>query len=158
MVVLLLACGEDFSDDRAASELQFEEYIADAGIADSYKLESGVYFIPRVEGEGKMPESGDEIIIEYRVYTLDSMYIQDNESTTPKQEFTLNGSVLNNQTIPYGMEGLHEGLALMKEGAQATMIVPFDLAFAHYQVNNLPRFMNYRLEVKLINIKENLFE
>lgn len=156
--VLLFACGENFDDDREASKLKFDEYIKEAGIAESYMLESGMYFIPRSEGSGVMPEAGDEVVIEYRVYTLDSTYIQDNEATAFKYAFTLYGTDINSQTIPYGMQGLHEGLELMKGGSVATMIIPNDLAFAHREVNNLPRFINYRLEVTLLSVNEQIFE
>ncbi|MFB6317358.1 FKBP-type peptidyl-prolyl cis-trans isomerase [Saccharicrinis sp. FJH54] len=161
LVVTLISCGTDYSAEKADSEMQFDEYIKAAGIPESDKLESGLYLIPREEGDGKMPESGDKVIIEYRVYTLDSMYIQDNELSANKFEFTLYGSnelASSNYSIPYGMVGLHEGLTHMKEGGKATMIIPFNLAFNQYVVDNLPRYMNFRVEVQLINISEVIFE
>ena len=157
LVVTLISCGTDYSDQKADSEFQFEQYITNSGIQDSFKLESGLYFISREEGDGKMPESGDNVLIEYRVYTLDSTYIVDNEVSTNKYQFTLYSSTVlssSNYSIPYGMVGLHEGLTYMKEGGKATMIIPFDLAFNQYVVDNLPRFMNFRVEVNLINITE----
>ncbi|MFB6340718.1 FKBP-type peptidyl-prolyl cis-trans isomerase [Saccharicrinis sp. FJH62] len=155
LVVTLISCGTDYSAEKADSEMQFDEYIKDAGIPDSDRLESGLYFISKEEGDGKMPVSGDEVLIEYRVYTLDSTYIQDNEASADKYQFTLYGSSeLSSYAIPYGMVGLHEGLTHMREGGKATMIIPNDLAFAHRVVDNLPRFMNFRMEVNLINITE----
>ena len=159
LVITLISCGTDYSGEKADSELQFQEYIAEAGIPDSFRLESGLYFIPREEGDGRTPKSGDDVLIEYRVYTLDSMYLQDNESSIYKYGFTLYGSTeLSSYSIPEGMVGLHEGLTHMREGGKATMIIPNDLAFAHRVVDNLPRYMNFRVEVHLINVTEVLFE
>lgn len=159
LVVALVACGEDYSDEKKAAQVEFDNYISKAGIDESFKLESGIYLISHINGDGDFPNVGDELVISYSIYNLDSILIAENLDRTNKQSIPLmDNSLLSGFSLPYAIRGLHEGLLKMREGETATIIIPFSLALEHRTEAGIPRFSSFRYEVKLINIDETVFE
>lgn len=158
-IIVLASCGEDFSDERDKARLDFENYVLNAGIHDSLMKESGVYYIKRIEGDGKIPTSGDEVLIEYTVYSIDSTFAGSNTTVINKTPFPLfDNNYLTSNVIPFGMRGMHEALSYMREGEVATVLVPFEQAFEHREVSGFPRFSSWRIELKLILFYENIPE
>ena len=161
LVVALVACGEDYSDEKKAAQLEFDDYISQLGIDESFHLESGVYLIPRVDGTGALPKAGDELVVSFSIYELDSTFVTSNINVTNKQEIILmDNSFLTGYELPIAVRGLHEGLLKMREGETATLIIPFSLALEHRKSSTygLPRFSSLRYELTLINIDETVFE
>ena len=161
--LLLISCGEDFSDDEAAARIEFENYIAKIGLDDSLKKESGVYVVIDEEGGETVPQAGDDVLISYTCYNINNdtiEYFYSNKELEAKAYFTLfdNGVIGSTTLTPIGALGLHEGLLSVHEGGKAHIYVPFEQAYQHREYQGLPRFTSFVFEVELISVRETVSE
>ena len=78
------------------------------------------------EGEGKRPTVDSEITVNQRILLIDGTIIKDTYKTGELDTFCLNE----------GIEGLKEGIPLMKCGARYKFFVPPDLAWGKRGAGN----------------------
>lgn len=96
--------------------------------------ESGLIYISKKEGTGAQAAAGDKVRVHYEGRLINGTYFDTSVEEVAKEqglynpqrpyepfEFTLG----QGQVIP----GWDEGLAMMKEGGKATLIIPSDLAY-----------------------------
>jgi FKBP-type peptidyl-prolyl cis-trans isomerase len=160
-VVILSSCATDYSEDRERAQLEFDNYILNNAIDDSFKLESGsgVYVIPISNGRGNLPKAGESVSIRYSVWYIDSTFIFDNYTNINSTSITLfDQNTLSQYVFPVSMPGLHEGLMNIREGGKATILVPSKQAFDHRKVAGVDRFSSYIIRVEVTNLQENIFE
>lgn len=82
---------------------------------------SGLIYIPVLEGSGEQAKSGDKVSVHYRGMLLDGTEFDSSVGRGVPFEFTLG----QGQVIP----GWDEGIAMMKEGGKAQLIIPSNLAY-----------------------------
>jgi FKBP-type peptidyl-prolyl cis-trans isomerase len=98
-----------------------DNFIAATNMEDMLETDSGLYFKRTSdEGSGDVPAPGTSVRIKYS-----AKYLGGNLFKETGDDETL-GFVVGNSTV---IEGLQEGVQLMKEGETATIIVPSYLAF-----------------------------
>jgi hypothetical protein len=110
-------------------------YVKDNGITADQKTENGIYYIEKVKGTGLTPKKDDYVVINYT-----GRYIEDNRIHETSYD-SLKGEWVNADTYKYfvygplkfeygfSIAGINEGLALMKEGGKAQLLIPSDKAF-----------------------------
>jgi len=108
-------------------------------------LESGLYFVNIRDGKGKKPEMGDVLTINFKVMLMDGTVLYDSWQEEPVQ-------------FEYGKrfdtQGLVEGVAMMKEGQMAHLIVPSSIAFGEYGRQGLIEpYSTLLYDVELLDIK-----
>lgn len=81
---------------------------------------SGLWYLIKIEGDGKYLKDNDRITIDYKCELLDGTVCYSSENLGPKQV------ILGKTDIE---PGLNEGLRLLKPGAEALFILPPFLAF-----------------------------
>ncbi|MEX0773974.1 MAG: FKBP-type peptidyl-prolyl cis-trans isomerase [Balneolales bacterium] len=115
----------DLIELKTEEEIYAEEvdsiksYIEDNNLeAEDYP--NGLYHILVEEGDGETPNRGSQIEFHYTRKYLDGTVIETSEEDEPVQ-----ASFGNNQMV----EGLENGILLMKEGEKAELIMPSKLAF-----------------------------
>jgi peptidylprolyl isomerase len=123
-----------------------------APTAEPYVLEgaettdSGLQYLELVEGEGRSPEKGDLITMSF------------SGSLPDGTEFANTSTQGEPVTAVYGREqllpGWEEGLALMKAGGKARMVLPPDLAFGAQGYGIIPPNSQIILEVELLTVEE----
>lgn len=149
----VLSCSHD--DDEKLREREqrlLEQYLNDNNITQEPR-ESGLYYLEREEGDGPAPQEGNYIIMEYRVRLITGRVIE----TTDEEEAKEND--LYNPDMVYGsykfnisntpLEGVREGLSLMKEGGEARLIIPSELAYGAQGTGNVPPFSTLIFDIKL---------
>jgi FKBP-type peptidyl-prolyl cis-trans isomerase FkpA len=101
----------------ASSVAFFDEFMAANPTA--IKTPSGLVYLPTVEGTGKTPEPTNTVEVHYHGQLTDGKVF---DSSVDRGETI---------TFPLGnvIKGWQEGLAMMKEGGKATLVVPADLAY-----------------------------
>lgn len=107
---------------------------------------SGLYYIETQEGEGDYyPQEGDIVQVHYTGKLLNGEVFDSSEGGNPIQ-FTLGIG----QVIP----GWDEGIALMKRGGKATLIIPSDLAYgtSGSSSGSIPPYSTLVFEVELVSI------
>ncbi len=90
------------------------------------ETDSGLQYSVIDEGDGESPTIDSEITVNQRILLLDGTVIKDTYKTGEMDTFPLNE----------GIEGLQEGILLMKYGARYKFFVPPDLAWGKRGAGN----------------------
>jgi FKBP-type peptidyl-prolyl cis-trans isomerase len=137
--VLALAVSGCVTNDWAEKEQKEKDlisaYVKEHGITEDQKTQNGIYFIEEVHGTGLAPKKNDYVVINYT-----GRYIADNRIHETSYD-SLKGEWDNADAYKYfvygplkfeygfSIAGINEGLALMKEGGKAQLLIPSDKAF-----------------------------
>jgi len=104
------------SDIEVIQRDSIEAYVK-AKYATYNKLASGLFFVDSIPGTGRMPNNIDYVTVDYSRKYLNNSVIKSGLGVS----FFLNQG--------QAVQGLEEGIRLMKEGGSAIMIMPSSLAF-----------------------------
>ncbi|MBN2527057.1 MAG: FKBP-type peptidyl-prolyl cis-trans isomerase [Deltaproteobacteria bacterium] len=103
--------------NRKMSEDFFEKNKNKTGVIT---LQSGLqYSIITESTEGGAPQMADEVVVDQRIRLVDGTVVRDTFLEREKDRFFVHET----------MEGLQEGLLLMREGARFRFFIPWDLAW-----------------------------
>jgi|AntAceMinimDraft_8_1070364.scaffolds.fasta_scaffold92663_2 FKBP-type peptidyl-prolyl cis-trans isomerase len=80
---------------------------------------SGLQYNVREEGTGKSPDEWSTVEVNQRILLVDGTVIKD----------TYHGVEMDRFSLEEAIDGLKEGLSLMKEGGKTRFVVPPDLAW-----------------------------
>jgi FKBP-type peptidyl-prolyl cis-trans isomerase FkpA len=138
ITALFNSCKSDFE-----KELELLQTYLDKNNIDTEPTKSGLYYIEKVQGTGDFPEVTDVVKVHYegRLLSNDEIFDSSYERGEPA-EFTLG------QLIP----GWIEGISYMKEGGEATLIIPSDLAYGQYGSGSIPGYSTLIFEIELLEI------
>ena len=108
---------------------------------------SGLYFVETVEGSGKQAVAGKKVKVHYTGTLLNGTKFDSSLDRGQPFEFTLGqGQVIR---------GWDEGVALMKEGGKATLIIPSDLGYGPRGAGaSIPPNATLVFEVELLEVVE----
>ncbi|MEN9523522.1 MAG: hypothetical protein RL065_1899 [Bacteroidota bacterium] len=127
-----------------------QSYIAEKGLKDVKKTESGLYYIITKGGAGENIENGKTAVMNYTGRTLDGKIFDSNI----EKEF--------NHVQPFkfklgqGMviRGWDEGVALLNKGAKATFIVPSTLGYGPQAIGDkIPANSCLTFDVELVGVE-----
>lgn len=130
----LQAAQEAESEELRLKEAQDRQQYLEENNITTAPTASGLIFISQTEGSGKQAKSGSTVKVNYSGKLLDGTYFDTSIEELAKEvglynenrpyepiEFVLG----QGQVIP----GWEEGLAMMKEGGKAQLIIPSELAY-----------------------------
>ena len=107
---------------------------------------SGLYYIETLAGTGEQAVKGDVVSVHYTGTLLDGTKFDSSIDRGEPFEFTLGAGRV--------IKGWDEGIALMKEGGKATLIIPSDLAYGNRAVGGVIKANSTLVfEVELVEIK-----
>ncbi|MBE9512233.1 MAG: FKBP-type peptidyl-prolyl cis-trans isomerase [Bacteroidetes bacterium] len=100
--------------------------------------ESGLYYIETKEGDGHQPAEGDSVVINYIGTYLTGGVFDTNIDSVARANMIWNqyaiyspfGFIIGNPNI---LSGWNEGITYMKEGGEATLLLPSSIAFHNYE-------------------------
>jgi len=139
-----------------AEELQKEQAkISEAGKISKYirdnkinvaPSESGLYYIETLAGTGMKAEAGKSVKVHYTLYNIEGKKLQSSKDMDKPFEFVLGqGQVI---------KGWDEGIAYMKAGGKATLLVPSVIAYgANQRGADIPPYSPLVFEVELLEVK-----
>jgi len=120
-------------------------YIEDNQI-NAEPTESGLYYVEELAGKGKQPKAGDSVVVHYTGKLLDGQVFD--SSVMRDEPFTF--PLGQGRVIP----GWDEGIALMKVGGKAQLIIPSNLAYGEMGAGGaIPPFATLIFEVELLEVK-----
>lgn len=157
LVVSLASCSEKKHRRKTAEEVsQLQFYIEEATKLDTnynhiYKTETEMYYIYSDSGKGFYPVAGDMVSVRYTCYYLDSVLINNNLLNPNPMQFTLWSNV-SSSSFPLDISGLHEGIALMRNGGKATFLIPSTLAYGGNGKYDVPGYTTLRFEVEITDL------
>jgi len=122
-----------------------EEFIA--GFMDcndeAIKTDSGLVYYSMKEGEGAQPTLKNSVEVHYHGTLIDGTVFDSSVDRGQTISFPLGGVI----------QGWQEGLALMKEGGKATLIIPSDLAYGDAgSGDTIPPGATLKFEVELFKV------
>ena len=107
---------------------------------------SGLYFISEKKGTGKAAEAGKTVKVHYTGMFLDGTKFDSSVDRGEPFEFQLGvGNVIR---------GWDEGVAMMKEGGKAKLLIPSSLAYGPQDNGPIPGFSTLMFEVELIEVDD----
>ncbi|NLA25428.1 MAG: FKBP-type peptidyl-prolyl cis-trans isomerase [Bacteroidales bacterium] len=120
-----------------------QEYLERTGI-EVAPQESGLYYIELEKGSGKQAARGKTVSVHYTGTFIDGRLFDTSLDRRPFQ-FTIGlGQVI---------EGWEEGIALMKEGEKARLIIPSKLAYGSISRGEILPYSTLIFDVELISVK-----
>jgi len=111
---------------------------------DAVKTDSGIVYLPMVEGTGESPKIENTVEVHYHGQLTDGT--------------VFDSSVQRGQTISFPLgnviKGWQEGLQMMKEGGKATLVIPSDLAYGDAgSGETIPPGATLKFEVELFKVQ-----
>ena len=157
LVLIYTGCEQELTDSplKAYESSVLETYLESEGI-DVEPTESGLYYIEEVEGKGRTPEPGDYVQINYSLYT-----IGENQLIYSTVQKIAERWGIYDDRILYGpnkivrkdiVQGMDEGLGLMKEGGKASLIFSSDLGYGSEPRDFISPYTSLRIDVELIEV------
>lgn len=124
---------------------KLNEYIKQKNIRIA-PLASGLYFLETKKGTGKQPTPGSIVQVHYTGKLLDGLIFDSSYDRNKPFDFTLGkGRVI---------KGWDEGVAQMREGSEATLIIPSNLAYGERgSGEKIPPYSTLIFEIKVISVK-----
>lgn len=143
-----------------AQEEQYNEYIAQARAAEDSLMQnyiaknkikvaptaSGLYFISKKAGKGVQATAGKKVSVHYVGKLLDGTEFDNSVKRGEPIEFVLG----QGQVIP----GWDEGIAMMKEGEKAVLLIPSKLAYGERGNQAIPPCAPLVFDVELVKVGE----
>lgn len=110
---------------------------------DAVKTDSGLVYYSMTEGEGKQPTVTDSVEVHYHGTLTDGTVFDSSVDRGQTISFPLGGVI----------KGWQEGLAMMKEGGKATLVIPSDLAYGDAgSGDTIPPGATLKFEVELFKV------
>lgn len=130
---------------KAAEDSITTQYIADNKIKVA-PTASGLYYIQKVAGKGAQAENGKKVSVHYTGRLLDGTVFDSSIERGEPIEFVLG----EGRVIP----GWEEGIAKMKEGGKATLLIPSNLAYGERGNQVIPPCSPLVFDVELVKVGE----
>ncbi|MBE9512232.1 MAG: FKBP-type peptidyl-prolyl cis-trans isomerase [Bacteroidetes bacterium] len=130
--------------DPAEEEVKLlNQYLADNQITEEPKA-SGLYYIESETGTGLQPQQGDTVSVHYTGKLIDGTIFDTSVGGSPFS-FTLGTG--------YVIPGWDEGIAYMKEGGKAILIIPSILGYGSSGIGSIPPYSTLIFDVELVDVK-----
>ena len=130
---------------RAAEDSTMREYIAKNKIKVA-PTASGLYFISKKAGKGAQAVAGQKVAVHYTGKLLDGTKFDSSYDRNEPIEFRLG----QGQVIP----GWDEGIAMMREGEKAVLLIPSKLAYGERGNQVIPPCAPLVFDVELVKVGE----
>jgi len=168
LVLTVTACKEEDNSDtmRAQEQRLFDLYMGSTfGDTIAPPTEDGLFYITVSEGTGESPEVGDWVWVNYVGYTIPGDKVVDTYLENVVYDNNLLKTSTGGDTIglfgPFKMQvgahvdGLTEGLTLMKTGGKAIMCFTSDLGFGSKTASllkSISAYQSLRYDVELLEV------
>lgn len=107
-------------------------------------LPSGLVYIETSAGSGAQPQAGERVKVHYTGTLLDGTKFDSSVDRGEPFEFVLGqGQVI---------QGWDEGIALMKEGGKARLVIPSAIGYGSRDMGQIPPYSTLVFEVELIEV------
>ena len=129
--------------DRVKEEgAEFIEGFLDCN-EEAIKTESGLVYYEMKEGDGAQPTTANTVEVHYHGTLTDGTVFDSSVERGQTISFPLGGVI----------KGWQEGLAMMKEGGKATLVIPYDLAYGEAgSGDTIPPGATLKFEVELFKV------
>jgi FKBP-type peptidyl-prolyl cis-trans isomerase len=149
--LLTTACQDDSEntsvDHSAADEAAIKAYLTANNITTAQRQASGLYYVPTLANPaGVQATAGKKVFVLYTGLLMNgSVFDASSRHGNVPIDFTLGqGRVI---------AGWDQGIALMRKGEKATLLIPSALGYGNQAVSSIPANSVLRFEVELVDVK-----
>lgn len=145
---------ENARAQKEKEKQEIEKYLTENNIS-AQPLESGLIIIEKVKGNGKKPQNGQKVKVNYTGKLLSGKVFDTSIEADAKAagvfnpnrpyqpfEFTLGAGQV--------IRGWDEGIAQLSQGSKATLIIPSDLGYGSQDMGIIPPNSTLIFEVELV--------
>jgi len=130
-------------------EVTLQDYLKKNNLTNAKKTPGGVYYIITQPGTGPVAKPGQLVSVQYRGTLLDGKEFDSSAKSMGGKPFEY--PLGRGQVIP----GWDEGVALLNQGAKATLLIPSSLAYGERGSGAaIPPNSPLRFDVELVGIKD----
>lgn len=140
---MIEAIKQRYPEETARIHAELQDYFTENNIVAT-PTESGLYYVMLEEGNGEMPEQGDNVSVHYTGKLIDGTVFDSSIERGVPIEFTLGVG----QVIP----GWDEGIMMMSKGEKGVLYIPYYLGYGDRGAGSvIPPFATLIFEVELID-------
>ncbi len=133
---------------KRQEQLMLRQYIEENAVGVK-PTQSGLYYIEKKRGRGKRAVNGDSLLVHYTGKLINGQIFDSSYDRNEIFLFTLGDSKI--------IKAWNEGFSFMREGGEATFIIPSELAYGDRGYSTIiPPFASLIFEVKLVEIKKTI--
>lgn len=149
--LLTTACSDDLAqttpDNSAADEATIKKYIAANNITTAQRQASGLYYVPVLANpSGVQATAGKTVSVLYTGLLMNgSVFDATSRRGNEPYKFVLGTG--------YVIPGWDQGIALMRKGEKATLLIPSALGYGSQNTGTIPPNSVLRFEVELVDVK-----
>ena len=157
-LLLVSACKEDNSSQlRTEEELRYLDLYITSRYPDAEMKEGGLYYLEHKAGTGVSPGEEDWLMVNHVGYEVPD----DKVFTSYIENVVKDNNLDPNETALYGPfklkngtvnEGFTQGVMLMKEGGQGTLIFPSTLGFGSNGNGKVGAYTSLKYEIELLEV------
>jgi FKBP-type peptidyl-prolyl cis-trans isomerase len=129
------------------NEQQIQKFLTDSSY-QAQQTPSGAYYIKTRENpSGVQPQAGSQVYVHYEGHRLTDNFLFDQSSRSGNRPlvFALNG----NGVIP----GFNDGIAQMREGERAKLLIPSWLGYGYQTMKNIPPYSALKFDVEVMAVR-----
>ncbi|PRY10637.1 FKBP-type peptidyl-prolyl cis-trans isomerase [Pontibacter ummariensis] len=149
---------EQMKEAQARAEKQIkiddekiQQYIKENNLQNVQKTEGGVYYAVTKPGSGPEADAGDQVSVHYTLTHLDGKELESSRNNPMTKNEPFQFTLGQGQVI----RGWDEAIAELKEGSQATLLVPSPLAYGDQDRGpDMPANSILRFDVELVNVEK----
>ena len=139
IVLLLGACNRE-----ANNNFKNPDAVGNTPAAVVQTTASGLQYVVKKEGNGKQPTLNDVVSVKYTGRLIDGTVFDSTDKNNAGNPVTFPLSSV--------VQGWQEGLQLMKEGAEYTLILPAALGYGEQTVGSIPANSALIFDVELVKV------
>ena len=157
-VLMISSCTKDTSVlDRREQELRFFELYVQSNYPEAELAQEGLYYFEHKAGTGDMARPEDWLLVNHVGYELpeDQIFVSYIENVVQDHDLDPNGVALYG---PYKMlngsvnQGLTQGISLMHEGGQATILFTSPLGYGNNGNSLVGPYASLKYEIELLEV------
>lgn len=132
-----------FPEETERAHADLREYFEKNNI-EPFQTPTGLYYLKTQEGNGEMPEVGDNVKVHYTGTLLDGTVFDSSIERGEPIDFPLG--------MGYVIPGWDEGIMLMSKGEKGVLYIPYYLGYGEHGAGGvIPPFATLIFEVELVD-------
>ena len=156
-LIYMTSCEEDNSDQYGSyQEQRFFDIYREANYPDASAQASGLYYLENKEGTGIMPGDSTWVLINHVAYIIpdDIVYETYLENVAIDNRIQDTSALYGPYKIKNGLynEGYTEGLKMMREGGEATLLFTSELGYGSANTGKVSAYNSLKYEVALLEV------
>lgn len=131
------------------NEQQIQKFLSDSSYTDrAQQTTSGMYYIKMLENpSGVQPQTGSQVYVHYQGRRLTDNFLFDESNRAGNRPLVF---ALNSSSV---IAGFNDGIAQMREGERAKLLIPSWLGYGYQTRTNIPPYSALKFDVELTAVR-----